>query len=366
MSYTYKDKYGISHTVSSESTAKQYAAGGYSGSGGNSSYAKPAVSRPKIPTWQDNLNKYKTDTNAGNAETERAGQVYTQKTAAGDTAGAEAAHRWANQVRDAMGVSSQYGSTTGAKLGTVQSTAQSTPTAQGITSQQYGIPQVTPTTQTPAQGAQQYSVPYESLLRDLINQSSTYKAPTESELLSQAQQYAQLQVDPVLSAIQSRLANTQTNYGNEKAATEAAYAGVPARTQSLLDEARRSALESAISRGMGRSGVVDWQTEKLSTPIMQQATQSEQEKAAKLAAIANTLATSQSEAGRQQQEAESRRGTLESSRLADLRQMAQQLAAQGQESKWNQGYQLANLANSANQAEYSNALREALLRMGGV
>jgi hypothetical protein len=196
-----------------------------------------------------------------------------------------------------------------------------------------------------------YSFPYEQFLRDLMSQPSTYKAPSESELLTQATQYADLQVSPLLSAIQSRLENARTNYENEKSAIEAAYAGVPARTQSLLDEARRSALESAIARGMGRSGVVDWQTEKLSSPILQQATQSEQEKAAKLAAIANTLAAAQDETSRLRQEAESRRGTLQSARLADLRQQAAQTALQEMAARWGQGFNLAQLANAANMSQ---------------
>lgn len=197
----------------------------------------------------------------------------------------------------------------------------------------------------------QYNFPYEQMLRDLMSQPSAYQTPSESGLSQQAQQYAQLQIDPVLSALQSRLANEQTNYGNAKSEVEAAYAGIPAKTQSLLDEARRSALESSIARGMGRSGVVDWQTEKLSSPIMQQATQAETEKAAKLAALANTLTASQSEVERQRQEALTRQGTLQSNRLADLRQQAVQNTIQEQAAKWGQGFNLAQLAQSANMSQ---------------
>ena len=69
-----------------------------------------------IPSWQQNLEIYKTDPQAGLNEIARAQQVWKDKTAAGDTEGAEKAHQWANMVRDAIGVSGQYDSVTGAPL----------------------------------------------------------------------------------------------------------------------------------------------------------------------------------------------------------------------------------------------------------
>ncbi len=56
-------------------------------------------------TWQDRLKTYGKDQNAGWKEVERAKNVYAQKSAAGDKAGANQANKWANQVRGAMGVS---------------------------------------------------------------------------------------------------------------------------------------------------------------------------------------------------------------------------------------------------------------------
>ncbi len=193
--------------------------------------------------------------------------------------------------------------------------------------------------------------PYEQLLRDLMSQQPAYTAPSESELLTQAQQYANLQTSPLLSAIQNSISQKNLAQENARRDIEAAYAGVPARAQSLLEEARRSALENAISRGMGRSGVVDWQTAKLSAPIMQSVTESEQKKAAELANIAATIANIQSEGARQMQDIERQRGLLESSKLADLRQQALQNALNQQAATWGQGYQLAALGQNANTAQ---------------
>lgn len=196
-----------------------------------------------------------------------------------------------------------------------------------------------------------YNFPYEQMLRDLTAQPSAYKPPSEQDMLAQSKQYAGLQVDPILSAISSRLAGARTSATNAKTATEAAYAGVPAQAQARLDEARRYALEDAISRNMGRSGVVNWSTAKLSAPILQQVTASEQEKAAKLSAIANELANAEAETGRLTQETETRRGTLESYRLNELQQLAQQMAAQEQQQKFNQGQTLSNYGQQANLAQ---------------
>lgn len=55
--------------------------------------------------WQQMLESFKTDTRGAQSEIERAKSVYTEKMAKGDKAGAEAAHRWAEQVRQASGIS---------------------------------------------------------------------------------------------------------------------------------------------------------------------------------------------------------------------------------------------------------------------
>lgn len=74
-----------------------------------------------MATWQENLKYYGTDAgkSAALAEIARAQDVWKQKTAGGDTAGAQAAHHWANQIREAMGLKSgiDYNPIDGAALG---------------------------------------------------------------------------------------------------------------------------------------------------------------------------------------------------------------------------------------------------------
>lgn len=52
--------------------------------------------------WELALQNYKTDTTAASAEIARAQAVYTAQKAAGNMAGADAAHVWANQIRDVI------------------------------------------------------------------------------------------------------------------------------------------------------------------------------------------------------------------------------------------------------------------------
>lgn len=67
-------------------------------------------------TWQQKLEQVKTDHDAGYAAIADAGQKYNTYKAAGQTQQAEAAHTWANQLRDAMGIADQHDRTTGALL----------------------------------------------------------------------------------------------------------------------------------------------------------------------------------------------------------------------------------------------------------
>jgi len=57
-----------------------------------------------VTSWQKTLLNYAIQPEAGQAEIVRAGEVWKNKNTAGDKAEADAAHKWANQVRQAMGL----------------------------------------------------------------------------------------------------------------------------------------------------------------------------------------------------------------------------------------------------------------------
>ena len=140
-------------------------------------YQTPAPSQTPsaTPQWQQNLESYKTNPQAGQAEIARAGQVYQQKMAAGDAAGANAAHTWANQIRDAMGTSGQYNPQTGAPQ-----TAPITPAIAPVPEQ---IPeQILP--QKPEQQIQYGGYPtsqeYDTAINRVIESGGQFQRPEEA------------------------------------------------------------------------------------------------------------------------------------------------------------------------------------------
>lgn len=198
------------------------------------------------------------------------------------------------------------------------------------------------------QQLQQYLFPYEQLMRDIMAQMPTYQQPSQEELLQQAKTWANLQIDPAIQAISQALAQTKQALETQQAKTEAAYAGLEQATQRFMQEAAQKALESAIARGGGRSGQVEWYTSKLQQPIAEQYAQAQAQRAAELADIANRMTLAEQQAAEQQKALEQRRGELEAERLAELQNLAHATAV----GDWQRAFQAAqNLASMATQAQ---------------
>ena len=202
----------------------------------------------------------------------------------------------------------------------------------------------------------QYSFPYEKMLNELLKKMPQFKPASEGEMLQQARQYAALQIDPQLQALERSLQDASAHYEAQKAAIEAAYSTVPETAQRLLNETRQQAIESAIARGAGRSGIADYSVRRMQEPIIEQTTQAEAEKAAKLAALTDALNLVQKQYQQQVQELETRRGTLEAQQLANLKQLAQAMQAGDWERAWNTAQNLATMATQAEQFQQTAAL----------
>lgn len=198
-----------------------------------------------------------------------------------------------------------------------------------------------------------------------FNRQSSFVAPSESEMRGWASGYANTQVDPMIAAIQNSLTRQLAAQDTARSEVEAQYAGLPDYYAGQLKEARGSALESAIARGMGRSGVVDWQTEKYTNPIIQRQSKDEADKAASLARIANTIAALNTTAQDSIASAEGQRGALEAARMGELQQWAAGMEAAGGQNNFSNMMQMANLYNN-NQASSQNLILQLLpLLMGG-
>lgn len=194
--------------------------------------------------------------------------------------------------------------------------------------------------------------PYVQQIQDYLNTRPKWQGTTEEEMLRQAKQYASLQVDPQLQALQRSVEQAALNAENQRRSVEAAYSGVPAQIDRMLADARSYATEDAIARGVGRSGVVDYNVQQLSEPIMEQGAQAEAEKAATLAAIADTLALAQTQGLQQQQDIERQRGVLEAAGLADLQRTGHAMETED----WERG--MSTLLNLASMAQQDQAQRQ--------
>lgn len=199
------------------------------------------------------------------------------------------------------------------------------------------------TTKDTTKTAQTGGFPYEKMLTDMLAQLSKYKAPSNKDLLSQAETYARLQTDPVLADITNKLNTARTSAASQKGEVEAAYENLAALTQARLNEARKYAVESAISRNMGRSGVTDWLINEQTTPIMLEEQQAGAEKVARLNSIANELANTEAEIERLRTQTEQRRGDLQTQQYTTLQQLSQQQIAEQQARDWQMITDLSNL-----------------------
>jgi hypothetical protein len=157
-----------------------------------------------------------------------------------------------------------------------------------------------------------------------LGTSFNYTPLSDAEMMEQAKTYADLQLSPLLAALQSNYDMSKAAQEAAKLQIEAAYSGVGDTISQRLDEAERRAKQDAIARGMGRSGVVNWERAKLTEPILRQEAQAMQEKAAKMSGVDLQLAALADEYARQQNELQERLGLLESNRLAELQNLQRQ------------------------------------------
>ena len=247
-------------------------------------------------------------------------------------------HQQANAIRESLGLRPgiDYDPVTGARLTsgggstTPQKPQQSTPTAQYSTpTAQYS----TPTTQTssPEQAISKiYSMmpktSYADELRNLYSQMPKYTPKSTDEIIAEATKLADLQINPLIEAINRRIREAETTASGQRKGIEAAYANVGTEAQRLLSEAEKRALESAIARGGGRSGAVEYTTQKLSEPIMSQVAQAEAEKAAKLSAIEEALGTYKTNAMDELTSLQERRAALIDTYRETLRRQEEALA----------------------------------------
>jgi nucleoid-associated protein YgaU len=179
---------------------------------------------------------------------------------------------------------------------------------------------------------------------------------TPEQMMEQAERYASLQVDPQLQALQRALEQAIANAQAQEERIRAAYAGVPAALERAEQKQAAADLESAISRGAGRSGVVDWLAAQRQEYYNQALSEMKAKEAAELTAVANALGLTQQQAREQQQQLEALRGTLTQQHLAALQDLGYQRALEGWQNQTALAQQLASMAQAWDASQWARAL----------
>ena len=118
------------------------------------------------------------------------------------------------------------------------------------------------------QTLQEYSYPYEQLMRDTLASIPKYTPRSWDELLSEAQRQASLQIDPQLQALQKSYQQFLQELTAREEQARAAHAGYESNVARALSEAAKIAQEQAIARGGGRAGLLDWAREQRQRPVI--------------------------------------------------------------------------------------------------
>jgi hypothetical protein len=134
----------------------------------------------------------------------------------------------------------------------------------------------------------------------MLPSQTALNAPSSAQIGTLANQYAQLQVDPQLTALQNQLATAQTQEQGQISQIQAANSQLPQEAQTMLTNARTQAMDDAAARGAGTSGVYDYDNQQLSTPIMEQVNAANAQSTASQQAAINQLATTNANIGTQQ------------------------------------------------------------------
>lgn len=201
-------------------------------------------------------------------------------------------------------------------------------------------------------------IPYQQDLEQLLRALEIGPQMTPEEMQQRAQMQAGLLYDPQVNALTRALEQQQQSAEARRASIEAAYAGVSERTARLMEEARQRAVESAVARGGGRGGLVEWLTGELQTPIIERQQQIEAERASQLADVANALGLIEKQVAEQEQQLATQRGQY----ITQQVQALEELDYARRTGDWQRAFEAAQtLSNMA--AEQQRQVQDYALRL---
>jgi|GEM_PF-3847805 lysozyme len=248
--------------------------------------------------------------------------------------------------------------TTTTKTTTAPKTTTTSTTTTPATSKTVTAPKTTATQTTAPNPLTDYKpspFPYEEALKSLMQNVPQWQQSPE-QMLEQAERYASLQVDPQQQALQRALEQAIASAQGQEERIRAAYAGVPSALERAEQRQAATDLESAISRGAGRSGVADWLAAQRQEYYNQALSEAKAKEAAELTAVANALGLTQQQAQEQQQQLEALRGTLTQQHLAALQDLSYQRGLEGWQNQTALAQQLASMSQAWDAAQWARAL----------
>ena len=218
----------------------------------------------------------------------------------------------------------------------------------GLNTPDYGSVSLTDnnfTVKPRAQDVKQYYVPGQQSLEDAIAKLN-FTPKSFSQAQSEAANLANIQIDPQKTQLQVSLQKAIADAQNQKNSITANYSTVQTTADRMLEEAAKRATKSAAARGMGRSGAVEYERQQYSAPIMEQVMGAENQKAAQLTNVDNSLATVNESYNTQIQALEAQRGQLIAAQIAAITSGDQEKALQYAQARVSAEYNLAALLDS--------------------
>jgi hypothetical protein len=155
-------------------------------------------------------------------------------------------------------------------------------------------------------------IPYQQELEDWLQNLPSYTPLTDEEILSRANTYADLQIDPQIQALSDAIERARLDYASQQDRINAAYTSAEDRTSRLLAEAAEEALKSSIARGMSRSGAVEESTVKQQAPVLEALANLNATQTAALEALVNQLSLAEQQYNTNLNNLATRRGSLAS------------------------------------------------------
>ena len=152
----------------------------------------------------------------------------------------------------------------------------------------------------------------------LVNLLNTYKRPSEAEAQQIAKNLASITVDPVRNELNRQLEAAVTQAELNKQAVNASYDAYTPTLDRMLVDAEKRALQNAVARGGGQSGLVEYLSGEYGQPITERAAQVQAERTNALAGIDAGLTQAQKTGQSKLAELATQQGQIEAQQLANL------------------------------------------------